>query len=68
MNVIRSHLHEIYTEEVNKVALCADDDKRIIMEDGMHTEGYGHYKLNKGYLKMVDEILEFVMLHYQTNH
>jgi len=34
MNVIRSHMHDIYnTEEVNKVTLSADDDKRIIMED-----------------------------------
>jgi hypothetical protein len=45
MNVIRSHGHEIYTEELNKVALSADDDKRIIMEDGIHTLAHGHYKL-----------------------
>ena len=44
MNVIRSHLHEIYTEQINKVALSADDDKRIILEDGIHTLAYGHYK------------------------
>ena len=37
MNVIRSHGHEMYTEEVNKVALSANDDKRIILEDGIHT-------------------------------
>ena len=37
MNVIRSHLHDVYTEEVNKVALSAEDDKRVIMEDGIHT-------------------------------
>ena len=34
MNVIRSHGHEIYTEEINKIALSSDDDKRIIMTDG----------------------------------
>jgi hypothetical protein len=45
MNVIRSHGHEIYSEELNKVALSADDDKRIIMEDGIHTLAHGHYKL-----------------------
>ena len=33
----------IYTEEINKVALSADDDKRIIMEDGISTLAYGHY-------------------------
>lgn len=27
MNVIRSHLHDIYTETVNKVALSHEDDK-----------------------------------------
>src|SRR5688572_14628037 len=45
MNVIRSYHHEIYTEEVNKVALSADDDKRAIQRDGIHTLAYGHYLL-----------------------
>ena len=27
INVIRSHSHEIYTEEINKIALSSDDDK-----------------------------------------
>ena len=33
MNVIRSHCHEIYTEEINKIALSSDDDNRVIMTD-----------------------------------
>jgi hypothetical protein len=45
MNVIRSDKHEVYTEEINKIALSADDDKRVIMDDGIHTLAYGHYKL-----------------------
>ena len=48
MNVIRSHLHDVYTGdsgEVNKVALSAKDDKRLIMEDEIHTKAYGHYSL-----------------------
>ena len=45
INVIRSHLHDVYTEDVNKVALSAEDDKRVIMEDGIHTLAYGHYRL-----------------------
>ena len=43
MNVIRSHKHEIYTEEINKVALNGNDDKRIIMADRIRTMAYGHY-------------------------
>ena len=45
MNVIRSHLHEIYTEEVNKVALSADDDKRVVLADGINTLAYGHLRV-----------------------
>jgi hypothetical protein len=47
MNVIRSINHEIYTEEVNKIALSSDDDKRVIQEDGVSTLAYGHWKLEK---------------------
>ena len=46
MNTIRSHLHNVYSERVNKIALSADDDKRCIMEDGISTLSYGHYRLN----------------------
>ena len=45
MNIIRSHMHEVYTEEVNKVALCSDDDKRYILEDGINTLALGHYRI-----------------------
>ena len=47
MNVIRSNCHEIYTEEINKIDLSSDDDKRVIMADGIHTLDYGHRKLKK---------------------
>ena len=45
MNVIRSYKHEVYTERVNKVALCSDDDKRYILEDGINTLAWEHYKI-----------------------
>ena len=35
-----SHGHEIYTEEINKVALSSDDDKPVIMADPIHTLAY----------------------------
>ena len=43
MNVIRSDKHDVFTEEINKVALSANDDKRVILEDGISTLAYGHY-------------------------
>ena len=45
MNVIRSHKHNVFTEEVNKVALSANDDKRYILEDGINTLALGHYRI-----------------------
>ena len=43
MNVIRSHLHTMYTETVNKIALSPFDDKRLMITK-IHTLAYGHYK------------------------
>ena len=45
-NILRSYEHEVYTEEVNKVALSAEDDKRYILKDGIHTLAWGHYKIS----------------------
>ena len=42
-NILRSYNHEVYTEEINKVALSALDDKRYILSDGIHTLAWGHY-------------------------
>ena len=44
MNVFRSHLHDVYSEEVNKIASSANDDKRVILKDGIHTLAHGHFK------------------------
>ena len=44
-NILRSYNHEVYMEEVNKVALSALDDKRYILSDGMDTLALGHYKI-----------------------
>jgi len=47
MNVIQSHLHEVFSEKVNKIVLSSEDDKRVIMEDGIYTKAYGHYSLRE---------------------
>ena len=38
MNVIKSENHEIYSKEVNKLALSGDDDKRILCKDKVNTK------------------------------
>ena len=44
-NIIRSYEHELYTEEVNKIALSSIDDKRYILGDGIHTLAWGHHRI-----------------------
>ena len=44
-NIIRSYEHEVYTEEVNKIALSATDDKRYLLKDSYDTLAWGHYKI-----------------------
>ena len=37
MKIIKSENHDIYSKEVNKVALTNEDDKRKVLEDGVYT-------------------------------
>jgi len=41
-NVIRSHLHEMYSEEVNKVALSSEDD---VLPNKTDTVALEHHSL-----------------------
>ena len=40
----RSYEHEIFTEQITKVALSPYDDKRVILEDGIRTLPIGHWR------------------------
>lgn len=42
MNSFRSHLHDIYTEMRNKVALSHHDDKRFVIPNTTKTLPWGH--------------------------
>ena len=44
MRNIRSYNHKIFSTLQEKVALSAFDDKRYILDDGIHTRAYGHYR------------------------
>ena len=43
MNVIRSHHHKVFTEQGNKIALSADDDKREFCDNKIETFAHGHF-------------------------
>ena len=46
MNLIRSHDHNLYSEEVNKISLSANDDKRALLKGTHDTLAHGHWRLN----------------------
>ena len=46
-NILRSYDHEVYTEEVNKIALSAADDKRYLLTDSFDTLAWGHRRIKK---------------------
>ena len=54
MNVIRSRGYELFTERVNKVALSACDDKRIVCENGIYTLAYGHWRITDSQQKQLE--------------
>ena len=43
--IIRSYEHNLYLEEVNKIALSAADDKRYLLKDSFDTLAWGHHKI-----------------------
>lgn len=46
-NSIRSFNHKIYSIRETKKSLTPNDDKRKILQDGIHTLPYGHYSLTQ---------------------
>ena len=42
----KSENHEVYTENINKIALSCDDDKRIVTSDRITSYPYGYILKN----------------------
>ena len=44
---IQGKKHKIGTYEINKMSLSCFDDKRFVLDDGIHTVAYFHKNLRK---------------------
>ena len=47
MKLFRTDRHNIYTVQMTKTTLSAYDDKRYILDDGIHTLAHGHWRIQK---------------------
>ena len=47
MRRIQGKKHKMGTYEINKISLSCFDDKRFVLDDGIHTLGYFHKDLRK---------------------
>ena len=47
MKTIRSDLHILKSFSLNKVSLSCFDDKRYILDDGINSYAYGHYRIKE---------------------
>ena len=46
MNQIRSINHQLYTLQINKKVLSPYEDKRFLLNNGIDSLAYGHYKID----------------------
>ena len=47
MKTTRSDCHQTSSYEINKVSLSCFDDKRYLLNDGIKSYAYGHYKITE---------------------
>ena len=52
MKRIQSKKHKIGTYEIDKISLSYFDDKRFVLDDGVHTLAYFHKHKNKKIVMM----------------
>ena len=45
MNSIRSESHQIKSYHLNKISLSPYDDKRYLLDDGITSLSYGHWRV-----------------------
>ena len=51
MTQLRSHCNQIVVNDIDKVAISSFDEKRFLLENGVSSLAYGHYKIST----LVDE-------------
>ena len=56
MTQLRSHCQQMLVNEIDKMAISSFDDKRFLLQNGVLSPAYGHYKISKPADETTDEI------------
>ena len=64
MRTIRSDHHQIGSYQLNKMSLSCFDDKRFILEDGIHSYAYGRFETGASLGKQVIRIFSRLLYDY----
>ena len=62
MNVIRSNKHNLQMFHMNKLGLCAFDDKRYVLDNGMETLAFGLYRISSVQFTIISFCCNIVIL------
>ena len=53
MRLMQGKKHKMGTYEINKISLSVFDDKRFVLDDGIHTLAYFHKDLKNRFSQMI---------------
>ena len=62
MKRIQAKKHKIGTYEIDKISLSCFDDKRFVLDNGVHTLAYFHKDCNKKCDKNENKIMMIIMI------
>ena len=69
MKRIQAKKHKIGTYEIDKISLSCFDDKRFVLDDGVHTLACFHKDCNKNVIRMkIKMIIIMIMKNENENH
>ena len=54
--------HKIGTYEIHKISLSCFDDKRFVLDNGVHTLAYFHKDCNKNVIRMKMKIIIIIIM------
>ena len=67
MKRIQAKKHKIGIYEIDKISLSCFDDKRFVLDDGVHTLAYFHKDYSKNVIRMKIKIIIMIMKNDNDN-